>query len=306
MLAEVSDAIVRSVDNGKTWVKVIPTKGFNDGGVIIEQSEKMLYTSPDGSIFKSTDFGKSWQFDARLAKESWKAGCALSSHNTEDCVNNKGLIYAYHDNSIHISENGGASWLQTSPFPKITGKEDIFKKIEMAGDRIFILTENSLLVSSNRGKSWTALMTSVSSHLPGLEMIYPGHINDIFSDFKENIYLKTSQKIYMSSDKGHHWNSINWKESTVPPDFYFARQDALYFTIIDTNKLGVSSNVIYRAKDVKSIQKFDFFNPWQDIKVKKDGTIYILTNEALYQTQDEGKHWKKLSGMDAINENLKQ
>jgi photosystem II stability/assembly factor-like uncharacterized protein len=210
--------IFKSTDGGRSWKNVLgrealiqmvdlcpdpddPTRiyaGLTVGGT----PRGAPGSGPDGTIYRSTDEGSSWQpvtgSGLRLAK-SGHVGIAVAPGT-------KGRrLYAKMGEGLFISEDGGANWRRSTTDPRIAGSS----LLSFYFDRVFVNPTNAavvyvvqaaLLRSTDGGKTFTSITGN-----PNGEDYHVVWINPTDS---HNMIVASDQGARVSIDGGETWSSF--------------------------------------------------------------------------------------------------
>ena len=178
-------------------------------------SNRTLYVSSDGDIYKSTNDGDNWSLI--------RANGAL--HFTAVDQVNGNTIYAAGRNGIHRSTNGGTSWADVS-LPYMIGSEDVdywefgFEGVSSVTTHptqagwvyitVFGNDDGGIYMSVNSGTSWTKLY---SNYYMRTVKINPLNSNQMYGGSSSAYYAggfqSNSQGILYSDDAGSSWNPVN-------------------------------------------------------------------------------------------------
>jgi photosystem II stability/assembly factor-like uncharacterized protein len=304
LIAVSAGGIYKSTNSGLNWKK---------GNYSLQNSTTEIITTPSGytvfandkNVFRSTDNG-----------ETWSVTGVTSANVGHIAVNDYGVIFLSADDKLYVSDNNGASWINSNE-PK---SFNFIYGIAVNGKDIFISANNGIYKSSDYGKYWT----NISGNLPsGVcysifyngNKIYAGKYRGIYStsdngntwelctsDFKEqavgfaadssgSIYASTGDALLMSADGGKLWSKI--KEFTfpagVPGSLVFMKDGTAFaagynsvlkftgnFTSIEELSDGMINTVIY------------------DIGVTSKNKVIAIGDFDLFATSDNGDTWKPL------------
>lgn len=187
-----ADNILRSTDNGNTWVQCGIDKLFVNS--IVTLDSVFLATSSTG-IFRSADYGKSWTFPAKNTMGTVQSLVASGSSFT-----------AFGSFSTFFSADTGKSWTPTLGLSNV-----IPSASAVIGSHVYVSStsfDNSALYrSSDRGKSWSAL--NVSSTVFALTSVG----TTLFAASSENLGRDCS--VHRSSDEGNTWIPTGLIRTTI-------------------------------------------------------------------------------------------
>ena len=182
-----SGDILRSTDNGDTWLKIDSTLGFIAGFAC--SATNVLFAATDKGIFRSTDYGASWQ------KVCQYRGDAIAMDE------NSGRIYASVVDptsfTIYVSSDNGDMWNPAND-GLVNGSESITAIGINSRGHIFVGTMyNGIFRSTDGGGHWLSIRKgewirgAFTFKLP----------NQVFAGGEYGIYLST--------DNGDTWGQIS-------------------------------------------------------------------------------------------------
>lgn len=184
--------IHRTSDLGLTW-KVFENYGYYD--VIVNSisiSKDKIYISTDKEgVFKSTDFGKSWQKMGLENISIYSSDKDLNGNLFVGAYNLIGGIFSTYNDSVFIRINNGLKTI----YDNITAIKCIGKSYLLASG--WWAEENNLYRSSDSGNTWTILP-------------YAGGFYQIAVDKHNRIYCPNRESIIYSDDYGETWNKTNF------------------------------------------------------------------------------------------------
>jgi photosystem II stability/assembly factor-like uncharacterized protein len=200
----------RTTDGGATWAEI--NNGLTNLTVYVAgispdfaNDSLVLAGTNYSGLFRSTDAGASWaQVPAPLNSGEIK-GIAFSPNFAADRT-----LYVSRANSdaLYRSTDGGANWTDIrGTIPSIGGGKMVCSPAFAADNTLVIAAGGGVYKSTNRGTSWTAINTGLSSTaLADLRTIAfsPAYAAD------STLFLGTGRAgIWRSTDGGTSWTAIN-------------------------------------------------------------------------------------------------
>lgn len=289
-----NDKIYWSSNSGENWVG-LPYAIENDFLYVskIANQDSLFIINTNESIYKSIDFGITWQQLFIPPYDSigwdWDEIEYLYPHFNEIAFGDS-LIFATTDNGLYKIHYSDTSWQRL----------DTIEHNWLGG----IYIEDSIIICGTIGKG---VFMSVDY---GLTWIYNNeNIEGIISElFKMNnsIYAISHPNIYKSDDYGLTWINANdiLPINQVIYNIFF-KDEILYVNVFDS--------VLYRSHDYGETYELvnnglpirSEYNSIQDVFCKGD-TIYVgFEYSGIFKSCDVGKNWEQKSvGMEhcLINE----
>jgi len=216
LYAAVGNKLYKSVDCARHWKDIhlegLPNQSINAVAVDAYNNNKVYIGTSGGGIFKSLDYGISWEaikwFDNSIEK------IMINPKNTAK------VYVATIDKGIFKSDNEGISWYNISDNIK-DENDNKYEGVNQYRDMEFDFSQADALIyanayglftTNNGGNSWEyiKLLTPSSS-----VNIYCVALNP--NDNKE-IYYSTATALYFSLDGGREWATKNLPSSKTPVD----------------------------------------------------------------------------------------
>src|ERR671919_407123 len=231
VVGTVGQSIMRSEDNGQTWARIGPRRGFAYEASVrcIAMNPKqhnILFAGTERGLYRSEDRGANWQYiDSALNPHYvWAIGI--------DPVNPDNIWVALEVDGARHSSDGGDTW----SIVEVTERRDIHNVAVTAGPprTVFIVANREIYASTDNGKNWEARdmqkclpweYPRKENYLRGIA-VDPGNSKRIllgFGDFTPG----TSVAIAQTEDFGKSWkllplpvepNSTMWTFGTNSDD----------------------------------------------------------------------------------------
>jgi len=190
--------LYRSMDGGYTWKMIanIDNDPYCFDIALVPQAHNTLYLGAEYAIYKSEDFGDSWD----------PVGCGPDTYCVQTDPLHPNIAYAkcyFSDTCIGKSTDGGDTWLPTGDM-----NGAFYHTIEIHHKDTDILYAaswtyySSLNVSDNGGDTWTNIYSSA---------LFNEAVNSIAVDPHEleTVYVGTYGGVFKSTDMGQTWTDYN-------------------------------------------------------------------------------------------------
>ena len=264
-----------SSDYGVNWYKVNDLK-YSFSSLVIHNSI-VFGTGTDTLLYKSYDFGKTWEVDKNL------------EHAPSILYSDESKLYASFDYfksglkaGLYVSTDDGESWKLLQENLSVEGLlkyDDILYRIDAF---------KKLFESSDLGKSW--------KH----SEIYTDSLStyDLY-DNKDTLIAATSgnRGIYSSSNEGENWNLIGGEK-----DYRFSgiwkinQKDSIYVcTVIGEDFLNISTDYGLNWKMTNvGISTFGY-NFIKGVEFLGGDTLFVVTIFGARYSTDYGESWSRFS-----------
>jgi len=216
LYAAVGNKLYKSVDCARHWKDIhlegLPNQSINAVAVDAYNNNKIYIGTSGGGIFKSLDYGISWEaikwFDNSIEK------IMINPKNTAK------VYVATIDKGIFKSNDEGMSWYNISDNIK-DENDNKYDGVNQYRDMEFDFTQADALIyansyglftTNNGGNSWEYIKLLTP---PGSVNIYCVALNP---NNNEEIYYSTATALYSSLDGGREWATKNLPTSKIPAD----------------------------------------------------------------------------------------
>ncbi len=195
-----SQRLWRSDDRGNSWTAISDDLTTNTNRYELEMIDRV------------------WSVDALYDNGAMSKYATLTS--IAESPIEEGVLYTGSDDGvIHISEDGGATWRQSSALPKVPERSFI-NDLEASGhdaNTVFAVADAHklgdynpyLFMSTNRGRSWT----SITGDLPEGTIVWVIKQDPV----QENLLvIGTEYGLYFSYNTGDNWIKLGAGVPTIP------------------------------------------------------------------------------------------
>ncbi len=276
-----------SENRGQTWSRrmnktsIYPTLPLTN---FAHYAHRTLYSATSLGLYKSQDFGHTWQ---KLVTSLTVSFTAIYADTIDP---NRLYAATYREDASFggfiTSADGGLTWQRKNNGLESTS---IYKLVRspVHPHSFYACTAKGLFYTANAGDTWVALNGNLAPQQILAFAISPSDSNRLF--------LGTFDALYASADHGEQWESITPPVS-LPETRAIAVQDSL---LLVGTKIGVykSENLGATWRNVSSgLQNLSV----TDIKVVND-LIYLSTMEGFYLSTDAGETWERRnSGLNGM------
>lgn len=276
-ISEGVGGIVRSTDNGATWVRSntgITNYYFND--IILDESANKLFAITSFQLYTSTDNGQNWILAAntginngRLIRKAPNGNLYIISYN--------GVVFR--------STNGGSTW--TTRFSGLPQNSVTDFEINGSGHLFVLLDGAGVYRSIDNGLSFTVQNTGLSN-LNAYSLLIDG----------ANFYLVINSDILKSTDNGGNWSSIKGISPTGITDCCFG-----YYSSVEKDPAGniylVNEQYLWKTTNggtswtsIKSPMPIGLYGQvTKPFFVSATEFFYGIQQIALFKTVDSGVNW---------------
>lgn len=310
---EGGSGIYRSLDEGLTWSSV--NTSLNDVFDLDADSDidyAVWAVSPSAGVFKSTDFGDTWQFAGANVNGDSMAIIPGPTTVTVSPVISSLVLVGNFGGEVLKSTDGGGSWTSADaglPPAQVTD-------IEVAGQRLSVAGTRGAFRSDNSGLSWVGINAGLSAYLvtrlatssydaglTGETVIYAGLVGGVF----------------ISESGGNAWefktNFPGLPDSLLVSSVVTAlavdpyNSDSVFVAFADVES-NAPRGLFMSANGGESWQRIDgsgngipFGVPIHDIVASTgaDGGIYIASGNLLYRKAAMQPAWDSVPVLTAMH-----
>ena len=231
--------ILKSIDNGQTWVKSLDWTFQQQRGVqcirINPENPKSIYAATTEGIYKSIDAGLNWQLVLPIIMGE---DIILYPADTSQIVVSCGNLGS-DSSGIYYSTDAGSNWNKSENLPEYNGKTllDIYKTTPKI---LFASVSDSLqgiglYKSTNLGKNWFPVHTYDVPRYQGWfshwVAVHPTNVNRIIHAGVEMHYSTNGGSLLNFSRNEPHVDHHNFAHDPFDPDrLYIACDGGIYVT----------------------------------------------------------------------------
>ena len=152
-----SNRILKSIDNGQTWINI--NNGMDNGvsfvAIAVSQHDSnTVYALFSNCLYKSTNAGESWR---ELKKSPYEKYGTL--HRGILLTTDPSIIYLNTTRGLYRSANGGESWGKTQRYEKDNNIDADFIAVHPKNHRIIYAGNyKRLYKSTNSGRTWKTIL----------------------------------------------------------------------------------------------------------------------------------------------------
>jgi photosystem II stability/assembly factor-like uncharacterized protein len=266
-------SIVTSNDYGLTW-SIISNLGKNICTNAMSYDGKYQiagdYGSDSAGIYKSKDYGKTWDFIQTEKNDLWIAGALSSDGKYQIYVSQKPYV-------IYRSSDYGETWIRS----KFVSNSSIYGVGMSANGKNLVITPPLLKIysSTDYGETWNNNNNTIG---------YKAFTN-ISSSLDCSYQTATifNGKILISKDYGESWSEIldndEWRSISIS-------ENGQYQTALTTNDIHISNNF---GNSWKKIPRANVGSG--NVKISGNGQYQTYTEYPgdIYISSDYGETWKK-------------
>jgi photosystem II stability/assembly factor-like uncharacterized protein len=250
--------LLRSVDFGNSWQNINPSySGFI---ISIASKESVLYAASEHGLYTSTDYGVEWT-DIRST---------YPSAFTSTLIANDSFLFAgFPGGGIFRSSAPKETWSQIGLYPS---QVNILQPI---GTKLLTESIGSILLSLDTGDLWVAPSRS------------PRNINCIIQNGPTLLAGSRTNGLSVSIDSGITWQHL---------DTNIVDYEISALAIIDGAVLaGTTYSGVKQYNLDGTILSRSFTTKRVNALAVNDSTVYVATNEGIFNSSDNGEQWSLLA-----------
>lgn len=314
--------VIKSDDGGVTWRSInkglsfgyLSQRSINRYSVLASSAATPgeIYVTNStwksaGGLYKSEDYGETWEFVSKKLPESWlktsrRMNAVAVSSDDVLFLGSSRYIYRFDNNEAKwkqlISKKIDDGWAHTGI--NVFGNARAAKSAPASNDLIYVGTaDHGIVRSTNGGVSWNPIGTSLeyADNIWGID-VCPSKPESLFivsSNIKGNLC------VYASHDKGDNWQShcADLGKTNRNERIYVDPQDC-------TTTYVAGSKGLFRGSNAKGDWRLIFKQNnlvVNDVAFssKKSGLIYVATKKGIYHSKNAGISWNKLPSLQKTN-----
>ena len=273
-----------SSDNGTTWDNTnlnLQVSGLHTDGAA-------LYASGNNglgvfTVSRTVDQGASWTTLLTTGENNVALSGFYKSGNE---------IFVSGASSFYYSDNDGLSWTSKVLPPGFTFYAE--SSLAYINNELVISYCDGLLFSSDKGMTWSRRNTDFRNHT----------INKIMNTSTALVSLSETNGVFVSHDKGSHWQAVHDRSSSIPQHIYaYGNAIIMSFglTVYKSTNDGASWRKIFTL-DITGIYSI----PTPHLSGFKQSLV-LATHKGIYLSRDMGETWnlKPSSSIGTSDEYLK-
>jgi len=268
------NAILRSTDNGATWVDVNYSGPYLTSLAVSPSGDIYATTqwSSRGGIYKSTDNGETW---ARL--ENSPRGVKINSL----AFTSSGVILAgvqYGEAGVYFSRDNGNTWTSSS-----SCNTGVLSFAVNASGHVFAGTDGvGILRNTDNFESWEPVNSGLcavniySLAIDSSDIIYAGTVGYRYS---------AGSGVFRSEDHGESWVNTG-----------LADEAGVSIAVNSSGHVFAGFNEIYRSTDQGEhwAKVTDEFVNVNDLAINSSGDIFGITHDIIFRSTDNGESWTQV------------
>lgn len=323
--AATTDGLFKTLNGGKTWGKILEGKTWNKelSQVFLNpELPEEIYAVGAGNLYYSKDGGENFNNitpaiplkEWRVTREELKGVrqvfyATLNSHNPlELFVIGKGRDTT----DILKSTDKGQSWQVVSEWRYEDYKMSAYASPPIVEPLVFhptdrdviytIETGNSILKSTDGGKTWMHLSTPFSKEISDIAKIHAPsssfeyvRISDISVPSPSTLYVATNYGVYKTIDEGKTWVLTGFGLPSVPRESLWGIDSYKKFTYVGDYLGPVSENYSgYWLSSDRGLTWDWYFSPdnyrIRQLITARDGITYIVSDKGrVFKFTPDGK-----------------
>ena len=311
VVGTIGQSIMRSEDNGKTWARIGPRRGFAYEASVRciamnPKNSKILFAGSERGLYRSEDGGANWKYVDSEMNAYYIWAIAIDPKNPDNVFVGTGTPSPV---TIFRSRDGGLTW-QNRPVevarecenvgtPRVTGlavdpidNNHVWFSVEVDGARH----------SRDGGDTWE--LVEVTGH-------NDVHNVAVTAGPPKTVYVMANREIYASTDDGKTWEPRNMQKC-LPWD-YPRKENYLRGIAVhpaDSTKTLLSFGDFTPGSSGALAQSDDFCKTWKLLPLPQEpnSTMWTFATNSddpkvifaasrygyLYRSDDGAKSWTKL------------
>jgi|GEM_PF-1464293 len=251
-----------SDDGGTTWMVMNNFPVGTYGRSMWVEDNLILLSSSIPTMYRSTDFGASWQF------VSWNGGGYPGVIRREA----DGQLVALGD-KLYRSQNDGQTWFTSQMGPVVVASD----MAQIGSGDFVVSTARGMYQVSNDFSQWTPSNNKLTTIDGGI----------LFPSPEGYVYASTDQGFFVSKNAGNSWTKVVPENVSGP----YEVQEMLFLgdTLVCANTsnilLSVDNGLTWVTRGIYPQIAYDFFGVEY-----VNGTLYAAANQ-LFTTTDWGQTW---------------
>ncbi len=307
--------VYKTVDGGRRWKAVWRGDNLARYVWIDPQNPETVYVStgifdreaanskpsagrPGGAgIIKSTDGGRTWRQVNRGLGNLYVGSLFLHPENPQILLAGTGNNQYCDRNGVYLSQDGGASWVQTLSGDDITSVEFTLSDPRIA----YAASVNGIYASGDGGQSWKRMSSGrYGWGSPGVRAGFPIDLQVDPRDPKRLFANNYGGGNFLSTDGGRSW-------TTASRGYTGAQTRDIAVDPRDANRVySAARSGIFSSADGGSTWKGLGYAPvnlleWNAVAVDPDNTLHLLAasnhENILAESYDAGSTWKIVNRM---------
>ena len=311
LVGTIGQSIMRSEDDGKTWARIGPRRGFPFEGSVRclamnPRQSNIVFAGTDKGLYRSEDCGANWIFVDSVLNDYYVWELAFDPVNPDRMFAGSGTPTPA---GVFRSLDGGQSWekrpveiaetCENVGSPRVTGiavdpvePENIWMSLEVDGARH----------SADGGESWQ--LVEVTDHKDI-------HNVAVTAGPPKTVFIMVNREIYASTDNGASWEARGM-QTNLPWEYERTQTYLRGITVhpTDPRKIFLGFGDFTPGTSGGVAQSTDFCKSWTllPLAVEPNSTIWTFGVNAaapnvilaasrygyLYRSDDGGISWIKL------------
>lgn len=299
----VRGTLLRSKDGGETWKRIV--KGLENRNNLTSIStssidQKIVYLSSEkNGIYKSNDYGLSWEnFSGNLDESSIKI-VEVSPHNSHE------ILAAGVGGGLYKTTNSGNTW------EEILDKKTKISSIKISDqliDTYIVGTEKGkVFVSEDKGKNWKSKDIGVQCKVSSLAIALEESVSPKLFVGTKKCGLFSSRKALLNLEKedeyfsGKSIESIQvLTEAVGKSNIYLSTSSEGIFFSNDNGKNWKNLNQgLTRTSQAEKFSRPHFTEILLSPNFRDDETIFLAGFNGLFKSENSGDSWTEINTLSS-------